>query len=113
MGMVGFRVGGDGSELPADGKGEIEAAMRSGVLLLAAILVACNRPLPEEGQPAAELYRLRCGSCHRAYAPSSTRYATWEMILPAMESRMAQAGRPRLTADERRAILEYLQRHAG
>ena len=86
--------------------------MRSIILLLGIAVSACQS-LPEEGSPAAELYRARCDGCHRAYAPSLMRFATWEMILPRMEERIAQAKQPPLSAQERETIREYLRRHAS
>ena len=82
-------------------------------LLIAVSLAGCTRPLPEEGSQAAVLYEQRCGTCHRPYHPTATKFATWEMILPRMEQRMAEARRPPLTPAERQAIREYLRRHSG
>lgn len=80
-------------------------------LLLA--LAACSRPLPEEGTQAAELYRQRCGACHRVYAPSSLKYAMWEMMVARMEGVIARTRRPPLSGEERHTILDYLRRNAG
>lgn len=84
------------------------------VALAASVLAAgCQKPLPEEGSAAAELYRERCGGCHRAYHPGATKLPTWKMILPMMEQRMRAAGLPPLTGKERRTIVDYLRRNAG
>jgi hypothetical protein len=72
------------------GKG-ISFTARS-VACFVALLAGCSRPLPEEGSASAELYRARCGGCHRAIPPSTMKLAAWEMILPRMEARMRASG---------------------
>ncbi|MGH7858331.1 MAG: hypothetical protein ACREQY_13490, partial [Candidatus Binatia bacterium] len=67
-------------------------AVRTLVIACVAAFAACQRALPEEGSEAAELYRLRCGSCHRVFSPGATKFATWEMILPRMEAHIARSG---------------------
>jgi hypothetical protein len=37
----------------------------------------------------------------------------WEMQVGTMQSKMAAAGLPPMTADQERAILDYLRRNAG
>ena len=74
---------------------------------------ACSSPLPEEGTAAAELYRGRCGTCHRAVSPSTMKLATWKMVLPRMEQRMASAGETPLGEDERRVLETYLERNSA
>lgn len=86
------------------------------VVLAAAVstlCLACQKPLPEQGTSAEQLYSHRCGSCHRAYSPASMTVAMWEMQLDAMQVKMLQAGQSPLSADEQREILEYLQRNAS
>jgi hypothetical protein len=77
------------------------------------VLAGCWRPLPEEGSPSADLYRRRCGTCHRAYQPSSMKYALWAMVLPRMEDLIRKTGGPSLSEEERVAIEAYLRRNAG
>jgi hypothetical protein len=90
-------------------RGRVAAA----VLIAVFSAIACSSPLPEEGSRAASLYRERCGTCHRAYAPSSIPFATWEMIFPRMERLVPQGGAPPLDAEERRILLDYLRRHSA
>jgi hypothetical protein len=86
---------------------------RAAALVAVAVChAACSRPLPEAGTPSADLYAARCSGCHRAYAPSSLTLATWLMVLPRMEQRLAAAGQA-LTADEQRLIVDYLRRNAA
>jgi hypothetical protein len=82
---------------------------------LAAITLCCctGRPLPEAGSRAAELYAMRCGSCHQAYDPRSLTAAMWEIQIAAMRAKIAEAGQPQLSADEEHRILQYLRRNAG
>ena len=88
--------------------------MRSTRLAIGALvaLAACARPLPEEGSAAAELYRRRCGSYHRAINPTTMKYATWKMVLPRMEERVRAAGQAPIGDEERRAIASYLERNS-
>lgn len=88
-------------------KGNVLAA-----LLLGVGVAGCARALPEEGSPAAALYRNRCGSCHQPVLPSAMKAAVWQMILPRMEDRMRGTGQP-LRADERAAIEAYIRRNSG
>jgi Dihaem cytochrome c len=74
---------------------------------------ACSSPLPEDGTAAAELYRARCGSCHRAVNPASMKLAVWKMVLPRMEQRMKSATEPALSDDERRVLESYLERNSA
>ncbi len=78
----------------------------------ATVLESCARPLPEEGTPAAMLYRARCGTCHRAVSPTAMKAQTWQIILPRMEQRMRASGQP-LSPQERATIEAYLQRNSG
>jgi len=86
----------------------------AGFVILALGLAACSpRPLPEASSPAAALYEKRCGSCHRAFDPTSMKSALWEMLLPRMEERMRSAGMPPLSGEERETIVAYLKRNSG
>jgi hypothetical protein len=78
-------------------------------------LSACSRPkpLPEQGSYAEQLYVQRCGNCHRAYAPHSMTAAMWQQQVDVMQGKIAGAGQPALTSEQRVAILNYLQRNAG
>lgn len=81
---------------------------------LAAVLGGgCSRELPEEGSSAVSVYRDRCGACHRAYAPGSLKFPTWELIVSRMEAHMRRSTRGGLSAEERRTILDYLRRHSS
>jgi mono/diheme cytochrome c family protein len=75
-------------------------------------LAACSRPLPEEGSASAELYRRRCGSCHRAISPATMKYATWKMVLPRMEERIRAAGQAPMDDEDRRALESYLEKNS-
>ncbi|HKV55331.1 MAG TPA: hypothetical protein VJN94_11905 [Candidatus Binataceae bacterium] len=79
------------------------------------VLVACRaaKPLPEQGSYAEQLYTERCGGCHRAYNPSSMTASMWQTQVEAMQIKIAQAGQPPLSSEERVAIVNYLERNAG
>jgi Dihaem cytochrome c len=94
--------------MTSSGKGNSPAS----VVILVLSLAACSRPLPEAGSPAVEVYEKRCGSCHRAFDPTSMKYALWEMVLPRMEERMRSANLPPLSDEERSTIVAYLKRNA-
>jgi len=57
--------------------------------------------------------RERCTGCHRLYAPASMTLATWQLQIARMRPLFAQRGIPWLSADEERALLDYLAAHAG
>jgi len=78
------------------------------VAAAAAAALACAGATAAEAGPAGaeRLYRSRCSSCHRAYAPSSRDRAKWAELLPKM------APRAKLSAAERDEIAEYLQANA-
>jgi hypothetical protein len=40
-------------------------------------------------------------------------FEMWKVQVERMRDRLAQAGRPWLTPDEERVLLEYLRQHAG
>jgi len=104
MPIQGTRSGARGKEIFAWGSIAIGAVL---------VVAACSKPLPEEGSAAAELYRQRCGTCHRPVSPSSMKFALWRMMLPRMEERMRQAGQPPLSNEERTTLESYLERNGG
>ena len=81
-------------------------------LLAFCVLAACSSPLPEEGSASEELYRTRCGSCHRPYQPRALKFPLWEPIIARMEKYLSQSRQP-LTAAEKETILAYLRQHAA
>jgi mono/diheme cytochrome c family protein len=90
--------------------------MRLGSFALAAMLAlagCARKPLPETGTAGEQLYAQRCGTCHRAYQPSTLTPAMWQIQVEAMQLKMQNAGIAPLTGDEQAAILNYLQRNAS
>jgi mono/diheme cytochrome c family protein len=83
------------------------------VALAALALLGCTRSLPEIGSTAAQLYVVRCGGCHQAYAPRSLTASMWGLQLLAMRHKIAEAGQTPLTPEDEHAILNYLKRNAG
>lgn len=83
------------------------------LLAATALCAGCRRPLPQQGTPAERVYVQRCGSCHRAYDPSTLTAPMWQMQVDAMQTKMTQTGQPPLSAGQRSTILSYLQRNAG
>jgi hypothetical protein len=75
--------------------------------------MACSPQLPEPDSPAAQLYKQRCDTCHRVFAPSSLKYEMWKFQVNRMQGEMVRRGLPPLTAEERATILDYLKRHSG
>jgi formylmethanofuran:tetrahydromethanopterin formyltransferase len=86
-------------------------ALAAALMMLAAS--GCNRPLPEQNTPAAQLYASRCGQCHRAYDPGSMSAAMWQVQVEIMADKMRQYRVPPLTNQERGTILDYLTRNAA
>ena len=54
-----------------------------------------------------ELYELKCGRCHFAYAPQKYSFEEWKTIMTGMGS---QSG---LTEESEKSIMDYLQREAS
>ncbi len=92
----------------------VPAIVRAFALGFAAstLLHACSQPLPEEGSPEAELYRAQCGTCHRAFQPSTMTASMWRYQYDRMEPKHRAAGTI-ITPADRDRILAYLERHAA
>jgi len=73
----------------------------------------CNASLPEPESSAAQLYKQRCSACHRVYAPSLLTAEMWNVMVARMEQEMRRSGGPPLSTDDRRQILDYLQKHSS
>jgi hypothetical protein len=88
-------------------------AMLVGVVA-ATTLLACSRPLPEEGSPQATLYRERCGTgCHGAFQPHTLTPKMWKVQVDRMDQKFRGAGLPVPSGAERDQLLDYLTRNAG
>jgi Dihaem cytochrome c len=72
-----------------------------------------QQPLPEQDSYAGQLYLRQCGQCHQPYNPHAMTAAMWDVQVPKMEEKIRQAGLPPLQAEQKRAIVEYLERNAG
>ncbi len=85
------------------------------VLAVSLAVAGCGKPtpLPEQGTNVQQLYVQRCGMCHRPYNPASMTAAMWEVQVEAMRAKIARAGQPPLSGDQRLVILDYLKRNAG
>jgi hypothetical protein len=81
--------------------------------VITTLFPACQRSLPEQNSPTAQLYASRCGSCHRAYDPHSLTAAMWELQVSAMQMKIVAAGQPAMRVEEQQTILDYLRRNAG
>jgi hypothetical protein len=88
-------------------------AREARLLLVAVVLAACSSPLPDEGSASAELYRKRCGSCHRLYQPGSLKFPLWEPIVARMETHIRRNRQPPIDPAEKEMILAYLRQHAA
>jgi len=88
-------------------------AIRSVLALGAALAAGCAPALPDPESPGAELYRDRCGGCHRLYAPSTLTAAMWEMQIDRMQGEMTRRGARPLDTLERDTVLRYLQAHGS
>lgn len=83
------------------------------VALVVALVSACAPPLPDAESPGAQLYRARCGGCHRLYAPGVLTAAMWEIQMERMRHEMARRGAEPLDAIEQDTVLRYLQAHGS
>jgi cytochrome c5 len=80
--------------------------------------------LPEPESRGAELYSKYCNQCHSLPSPKAHSAQEWEESFRRMDARMQRMGRMRMmamcrmmniqapTSSEKKAILDYLQRHA-
>jgi len=78
--------------------------------------------LPEPDSPGAKMFSRYCAQCHHLPSPATHSAEEWPAVAARMIDRMEQShimrrgmGRSLIqmpTAEERRAILVYLQRHA-
>ncbi len=59
------------------------------------------------------MLRERCAGCHRLYFPGTLTAAMWQVQMERMRGEFARRGVPWLTAEEERALMEYLRAHAG
>jgi hypothetical protein len=92
----------------------VKYQLYSAAIAMLALSSACKpKPLPESGTPAEQAYAARCGACHRPFNPGTMTAAMWRMQVAAMEQKIAQAGQPPLTGEQRERILAYLERNAG
>ena len=88
-------------------------AVLSASLATVLSLTGCNATLPEPDSEGAQLYRNRCDTCHRIYAPGILKFEMWKFQVERMQGEMVRRGLPPLTPAERGVLLEYLQRHSG
>jgi mono/diheme cytochrome c family protein len=72
----------------------------------------CQTSLPEPESQSAQLYQQRCAGCHRLYAPGVLRAEMWDVMLTRMEVEFARRGMPPLQPEEKKTILDYLQKHS-
>jgi len=88
------------------------------VLILFVCLILAAAPLfvvqAEEVQPdeAERLFTARCAMCHQLPDPGMLKPKQWRLIINTMQKRMQQGNVPRLQAQERDMILEYLTARA-
>jgi len=75
--------------------------------------IGCNASLPEPESPAAQLYTQRCSGCHRLYAPTLLTAEMWQFMVARMEVEFQRRGLRPLPADDKQAILDYLQKHSN
>jgi len=80
---------------------------------LLAVLAACSPPLPDPQSAGAQIYQVRCATCHQLYVPSSMTGAMWEMQVARMQEEMLRRAVNPLTEQERYLVLSYLKAHAA
>jgi hypothetical protein len=82
-------------------------------LAVLALAAGCSADLPDPQSPGAVVMRDRCGGCHRPFLPGTMTIDMWKMQVGRMHELFAQRGIPWLSAQEERALMEYLTMHAG
>ncbi len=81
----------------------IATAMVGGITLAVTIWAAANTAGAAKMLDGAKVYAANCGNCHSERYPSERTDKEWSMIVMHMQVRA------RLTGDEARAVLRYLQ----
>ncbi len=76
------------------------------------MVAGCGSSLPDPDSPGAHVYVERCGGCHRLSAPGTMTIAMWRFQVDRMRDEYARRGRPWLTPDEERTLLDWLARQA-
>ena len=79
-------------------------SLRLSLALAFALAAAAGAAPPPEGD-GANLYRAKCGKCHRAYPPAEISPADWESYYPKMQKRA------HLTAEETETIRRYVEKN--
>ena len=74
--------------------------------------IGCDASLPDPESPAARLYQQRCSGCHRLYSPHLLTSEMWSFMVDRMEQEMLRRGVTPLKAEERKTILQYLQKYS-
>jgi mono/diheme cytochrome c family protein len=82
-------------------------------VLIAICVAACTPSLPDPQSAGAEVYAVRCASCHVAYAPGTLTAAMWDMQIDRMQGIMRSRGVNPLTEQERYLITSYLKAHSA
>ncbi len=79
----------------------VHLLVASGLGLIALLAACASVPLPE--REGVSLYRKKCGSCHRPYAPREIRVPDFEKTFALMKARA------KLTSEEAGIIRRYLE----
>lgn len=95
-----------------EGKGK-KGLLRCLAFLIAMWGIGCDASLPDPESPAAQLYRQRCSVCHRLYSPRILTPEMWSFMVDRMEQEMPRRGLSPLKAEEKQAILKYLQKYGN
>ncbi|TAK10427.1 MAG: cytochrome c [Candidatus Manganitrophaceae bacterium] len=69
--------------------------------------------VPEPDSPGAGLFQQTCSQCHALPDPGQHTASEWPAVVERMRSNMAAMGKRVITEEEKRAITDYLVRHAG
>lgn len=85
----------------------------SGMVGLVCAALGCGPSLPDPDSPGARVLAVRCGQCHRPYAPQTMTVAMWDVQLDRMRRLFAERRIPWLHPEEERVLREYLAAHAG
>ena len=83
------------------------------MVLITVAVAACTPSLPDPQSAGAEVYAVRCGSCHTAYAPGTLTAAMWDVQIERMQPIMRHRGVNPLTEQERYLITSYLKAHSA
>lgn len=84
-------------------------------LLIITMVAGCAgqpTPIPDASTEDAQLYAVKCGTCHSVPHPRRHTYPQWEHMMTVMEKQMEHKKVEPLTGEEKAIIMDYLKKNS-